>query len=69
MKALTTGEYYDEVRERVYTKKRSALFGIITWDETMKVEQMGSRLVLDARASRLPDVVFVNGIEYVAKPL
>ena len=61
---LANGKIYDSVRERVYETQKSALFGIITWKEIVDVDRLGSTLVFEGNATKDPDKVFINGMEY-----
>ncbi len=61
-KEVSYGGFFERVRE--YSIERTAMFGLIRWDEVVHTEKADNDLVLRIRTSKMPDKVFVNGEEY-----
>lgn len=61
------GGLYEWTRE--YLVERTALFGIIRWDEVVRVEKINDDLILAIWTSKMPTKVTVNGKDYELIPL
>lgn len=61
------GGLYDNVKDRVYTVRRTALMGIIQWDEIVHTDRLENTRVLSCTTTGVPDKVYVDGVEYIPK--
>lgn len=51
-------------RTRDYLLEKTALFGLIKWEEVVKTTQLDNDLILKIDTMQTPTVVYMNGEEY-----
>jgi len=61
-KTLAYGGLYERTRD--YLKEKTALFGLIRWEEVVHSEQLDNDLVLKIETKKIPTIVYINGEEY-----
>lgn len=63
MRAINQTKLIPLEKQREYYIERSALFGLIKFEETQRVESIGKQL--DIFCDYIPEKVFLNGVEYI----
>ena len=52
-------------RTREYLVEKTALFGLIRWEEVVHTEKVDNDLIMRVMTTKIPDKVFINSEEYI----
>lgn len=55
---------FEKTRVKEYMKERTALFGLIGWEEIVKTEIIKRELIISIHSLHLADKIIINGNEY-----
>jgi len=61
-KTRSFGGFFEKVRE--YLVERTAIFGLIRWEEVVHTEKVDNDLILRIMTTKMPDKIFINSKEY-----
>ena len=61
-KPISYGGFFERVRE--YLVERTAMFGLIRWEEVVHKEKVDNDLILRVMTTKIPDKIFINSKEY-----